>query len=44
LKNAIKIFDNGKIIPADMLKDVEMHMPFISFGNLLTSSNYYDKE
>jgi DNA topoisomerase-2 len=40
----ISVWNNGKGIPIEMHKTENMYIPELIFGNLLTSSNYDDKE
>jgi DNA topoisomerase-2 len=43
-KNEIKVWNNGKGVPIEMHKTYDMMVPELIFGNLMTSSNYDDKE
>lgn len=38
----IKVWNNGKGIPATIHKELKCYVPEMIFGQLLTSSNYDD--
>ena len=43
-KGSVSVYNNGRGIPVQMHKEYNMYVPELIFGNLLTSSNYDDKE
>lgn len=43
-EGAISVKNNGRGIPVEMHEKEKMYIPQLIFGNLLTSSNYNDKE
>ena len=43
-KNLISVWNNGKGIPISIHKEHNCYVPELIFGQLLTSSNYDDKQ